>query len=253
MGGFKSWDDYRLYAERVRRNRYIHTHDVSEFLEAVRESARGREIELEKGWKFFRAQRGCSRKNGDLKPYPSTRMRPRADKATEGRVNPKGNPCLYGATDPATAVAEVRPRVEEIVSVALFRLSRNIKLVEFLTYHAESGFSSLLQQHFDQPEPTHAPEYVEKDVWTHIDKAFSEPVSRSDDRADYVPTQVIAEALKNGGYDGILYKSRLSLEGVNVALFDPRHARITARPCLHIVSDVKVSRVPSSRLLSGGP
>jgi hypothetical protein len=240
MAGSISWDGYRLYAERVKRNRYIHTHDVSEFLEAVRESARGREIELEKGWEFFRAQQGCCGKIGDLKPYPERRMIPRADKAIEGRVNPKGNPCFYGARDLATAVAEVRPWVGEIVSVALFELSQKLKLVECLKYHDEAGFSWLLQQRFDQPAPSAAPEYVEKDVWTHIDKAFSEPVSKSDDRADYVPTQVIAESLKNSGYDGILYKSRLSLGGVNVALFDPKHARITARPCLHIVSDVKV-------------
>jgi hypothetical protein len=33
-------------------------------------------------------------------------------------------------------------------------------------------------------------EDIERDVWANIDKAFSEPTSRTDDQADYAPTAV---------------------------------------------------------------
>jgi len=56
-------------------------------------------------------------------------------------------------------------------------------------------------------------------VWLEIDKAFSEPVIPSDRTADYIPTQIIAELFKSGGFDGIVYKSSLST-GSNVVLFN---------------------------------
>src|ERR1039458_6332974 len=37
-------------------------------------------------------------------------MKPKPEKAKEGRVNPKGIPCLHLATHEDTAMSEVRPR-----------------------------------------------------------------------------------------------------------------------------------------------
>jgi hypothetical protein len=56
-------------------------------------------------------------------------------------------------------------------------------------------------------------------VWAHINRAFSEPVSRTDDVAEYAPTQVLAEAFRSAGYDGIAYGSKLG-KGITVAIFD---------------------------------
>jgi hypothetical protein len=56
-------------------------------------------------------------------------------------------------------------------------------------------------------------------VWSDINRAFSQPVARNDDVADYAPTQVLAEAFRNSGYDGIVYSSKLGI-GKNVAVFD---------------------------------
>ena len=78
-------------------------------------------------------------------------------------------------------------------------------------------------------------------MWTHIDQAFSEPVTHSDDHVDYVPTQILAECFKKEGYDGILYRSKLSDRGVNVAFFDLDVATVEARN-IHLVqvTDVKI-------------
>jgi hypothetical protein len=56
-------------------------------------------------------------------------------------------------------------------------------------------------------------------VWWSLNQAFSEPVTRTDDAADYAPTQVLAEVFRTSGCDGIVYRSKLG-KGKNVAVFD---------------------------------
>jgi hypothetical protein len=71
-------------------------------------------------------------------------------------------------------------------------------------------------------------------AWHNINSAFSNPVEQSDDLADYVPTQVLAELFRTKGYDGIFYKSAIALTGKNVALFDINSIRITERRVFHV-------------------
>lgn len=49
--------------------------------------------------------------------------------AHEGRVNPRGIPCLYAASNLETAVAEVRPWLGALVSVAQLSPVRLLRLV----------------------------------------------------------------------------------------------------------------------------
>ncbi len=46
-------------------------------------------------------------------------------------------------------------------------------------------------------------------VWSGIGHSFSNPVTRNDSVADYVPTQIISELFKKDGYDGLAFKSAL--------------------------------------------
>lgn len=69
------------------------------------------------------------------------------------------------------------------------------------------------------------PDELETAAWTDIDQEFSRPVTRSDDMADYVPTQILTELFKSKGMDGIRYKSALG-DGGNFALFDLQDAEI---------------------------
>ncbi len=56
-------------------------------------------------------------------------------------------------------------------------------------------------------------------MWGEIAYAFSRPVTPDEPIIEYVPTQILAEAFRAHGYDGIVYRSLLG-EGLNVALFD---------------------------------
>jgi hypothetical protein len=135
-------------------------------------------------------------------------MKPLRDRAVEGRANSKGIPCLYVSTHKDTALAEVRPWIGSHVSVAGLLTVRELKVVNCTEDSKRPLFL------FGAP-----PEHWDTIVWSDIDDAFSRPVTPSDDRADYVPTQVIAELFKAGGFDGVAYRSALG-EGHNIALFD---------------------------------
>jgi hypothetical protein len=52
---------------------------------------------------------------------------------------------------------------------------------------------------------------------------FSLPIN-NDEKKAYIPTQYIAEYIKNEGFDGIKYKSSLSNIGNNITLFDKNNA-----------------------------
>ena len=143
-------------------------------------------------------------------------MKPLPRQALEGRVNPKGVPCLYVATTRQAALSEVRPWIGSLISVAQFKTLRKLKLVDCSVYHAAR--SAVLGLIFLDHEPTQ--EDRDKAVWTDIDHAFSKPVTRSDDTADYAATQILAELFRAEGYDGVAYKSAFGDDGYNIALFD---------------------------------
>jgi RES domain-containing protein len=146
-------------------------------------------------------------------------MKPEPKKAKEGRVNPKGIPCLYLATHQDTAMSEVRPWYEARISLARFELTQAVVLVDC-----------------SQECPN---DFTNKEAWNwySIGEAFSCPVSSSDDLSDYAPTQILAEAFRQRWYNGIIYNSGLSKDGKNVALFTLSHADVKER-FLYTLSDV---------------
>jgi RES domain-containing protein len=184
------------------------------------------------GWIGWRAQLGHDYHpdewdNDVPSPHGAARMKPLPDRAQEGRVNPKGIPCLYLATARDTAMSEVRPWVGSLVSVAQFRTVRALNIIDCSVHHARNPLF------LDEPTT----EDREQAVWANIDRAFSEPSTRSDDAADYAATQVLAELFQNLGYDGVAYKSTFGETGFNVALFDLESATLI-NCALYIVDTV---------------
>ncbi|MDP2331028.1 MAG: RES family NAD+ phosphorylase [Reyranella sp.] len=144
-------------------------------------------------------------------------MKPLPDRASEGRINPKGIPCLYFATTREGAMSEVRPWIGSVVSVGRFRINRDLVVAD----------CSLLHDYVASAATRPSSLEIEKIIWAHIDNAFSRPVTRSDDTAEYAATQVLAELFRIEGYDGVMYQSSLSTKGKNVALFDLDCAELT--------------------------
>jgi hypothetical protein len=216
---FKSWWDFERFTTSVRKSaRFVHDRNVIVFLNTLLETSKHRHRVISAGKYVWRAQLGNTievRQDEEISwekevPYPPDRMKPLTYAAQEGRVNPKGIPCLYMATTKETAMSEVRPWIGSNVSVGQFRLNRDLTLVDF-----SIGHSSKLKIFLEEPSP----EERERAIWALVDREFSKPVTTDLATAEYVPTQVISEFFKKKRFDGVIYKSRLD-SGFNIALFD---------------------------------
>jgi hypothetical protein len=218
MPNFKSWRSYWDFEVAVRRGlRYLRSAETDAFLSTVLATSKQRQVEIKKGQIFWRAQLGHDwREEGDDPDfevpcaYSPARMKPLRDRAEEGRVNAKGIPCLYLSTRKETAISEVRPWIDSYISVGQFKLIKTITVIDCSKYHNKTPLF------LEEPSE----EKIEKAVWSHIDRAFSEPMARRDNIADYVPTQIIAELFKREGFGGVAYKSNFGDEGYNIAIFD---------------------------------
>ena len=214
---FPSWRSFWTFAAEVsHRWRYVQSKETRIFLKLVATQAHERAVDMTAGRQFYRAQKAVhgwlDHNLGEEVDGPALpeRMRPLPGVATEGRVNPKGIPCFYMAGDEHTAIAEVRPWIGSKVSIGLFRTLRDLRLVD-CTRDADKQWL-----YFEEP----GADARALAVWTHIAKAFREPVTREDDRADYAPTQIIAETFRAEGFDGVAYRSGFGTDCFNVALFD---------------------------------
>jgi len=214
----------------------MRTAEDDSFIEAVLATSEGKVHEVPAGKPLWRAQLGsCTCRSIDVEvPLSPKRMKPPPEwvldgRAPEGRINPKGIPFLYAATHMRTAIGEVRPSLGDLVSVAELRTTRGVRLINCTT--DEGRIRTII--YFKEP----GAEEKGLAVWRDIDRAFSRPVTASDDRADYAATQFIAEVFRRHGFDGIAYRSSFG-PGHNIALFDLDAADVAADPELVEVTDL---------------
>jgi hypothetical protein len=221
MAEFKSWTSYGNFKHFVEnKNRYIRNQESEKFLETVLETSEKRKRILRRGKILWRSQLGHDLRepydyqgvhfDAELVPFSPDRMKPLRNKASEGRLNPKGIPCLHLSTDKNTAMSEIRPWVGSLISIGQFKILKDLIVID-------CSPKPIVRKIYVDYEPP--PEEREQFVWSDIERAFAEPINPNDQTADYVPTQIIAELFKNKGFDGIYYKSALG-EGHNIALFD---------------------------------
>lgn len=126
-------------------------------------------------------------------------------KSQEGRLNKKGESFLYLATDIETAISEVRPDPDHIVSVAKFKLIDNIKVVDF-----DKAFILLSENENTIKEFT---------FLAHIEQILSHPVTK-DEKHLYFISQFFADVFRKIGFDGVLFSSSIS-QGQNLVVFNP--------------------------------
>lgn len=257
---FASWDSYTKFARRVKfSNRYILDEEDRDFLQTVLATNRGRDVILKEGTILYRAQKGVDVINQvddegnwigeDTWAFGAKRMKPFADRAREGRANPTGIPVLYVGSTIKTAVSEVRPWVGAEISVAECRLLRPLRTIDLSKGHGKSALVGPIFNHLVNGTAPSAKE-IENAVWTDIDNAFSQPVTQTDDRADYAPTQILAELFRNAGYDAIGYKSLFGdtekRGGFNIAVFDPDAVEISSCAPFQVKSIEVVAEQSSS-------
>jgi hypothetical protein len=220
MKPFPLSDSYWDFARSVcNKRRYLLEAETRDFLRAIRRTAERRIDVFPAKAYLWRAQLGASTIELPIDgtaqtvladyPYPTERMKPLPNRATEGRANPKGIPFLYVSTHRDTATAEVRPWKAGVVSVGQFKPVRDLRIVNTTL---ESRQAMYLGR---QPNAKKR----EEAVWGDIDHAFSAPTTPTDNAAEYVPTQVLAELFRESGFDGVGYRSAYG-PGHNIVLFD---------------------------------
>ena len=143
---------------------------------------------------------------------------PPTDKSNEGRVNAKGITCLYLADAIRTTFHEVRAAAFDYVTVAKFKLKKDIFVVDLNAIINVSPFS----------EGMDIKGYaIDKDVLRKLNEELSKPVRRNDSTLEYVPTQYFADVIKSfihkdePEFAGIEYTSTLEDGGKNLAIFYP--------------------------------
>ena len=201
---FESRQSYWAFSQEVTQgSRYVHSDAVKNFFSDVLETGEARVTPVSSGSEFWRAQLGSDQMpvfrdgkkvSDEPEPFSDARMKPLQDQASEGRVNPKGIPCLYLATDEETAMSEVRPWLASRISVGQFKTVKSLKLID-CSKHSSGAFA------YYEGAPDE--EIKQEAVWADIDRAFSRPVAPGDKSSDYIPTQILAELFKNNGFDGV--------------------------------------------------
>lgn len=200
MGRY-SWNTFKKYLRNQNRfhNKYINL----EILEIVLKET---ETIIPVNTKFYRAR--ISDQNG----YTRREMwEPPDDVASAGRANSKGQSCLYLCSSKKTTVKEIRARAFDYVTIATFKLNRNVKVLDLSSIVHTSPFYSGADK---------AAYLVNEKYLRQIQDDMAKPMSRLDSELDYLPTQYISDFAKFLNYDGVKYFSTFDKTSYNVALFD---------------------------------
>lgn len=135
---------------------------------------------------------------------------PPAVRAGAGRVNPEGISVLYLSDDIKTTLYEIRARLYDCVSVGKFIAQRDLELINLTLLDEISPFSLNMDYLVYAVNINHL---------RKISEEISTPV-RNESTLDYLPTQYISDYIKSRGYDGIVYRSAMQHDSLNLAIFN---------------------------------
>lgn len=199
MGKY-SWDIFKKYLRN--ENRFHSKYINLEMLESV---LRETEIVIPVATKFYRAR------VSDKKGYSRKQMwAPPDDVASPGRANSKGQSCLYLCSHKKTTVKEIRAHAFDYVTIATFKLNRDIRVLDLSSIVHSSPFYS---------EKDKVAYLLNESSLRQIQNDLAKPMSRWDSDLDYLPTQYISDFAKFLGYDGVKYFSTFDKTSYNLALF----------------------------------
>lgn len=206
--------------------------DLRKLVEAVADRIA---VTVPQGQEWFRARLGVQAHfsraegwNGKLvfQPYQDHALgSPPPAKAKAGRLNRDGVSFLYLASDPETACAEIRPHPSHHLSVGRFRSVRDLRIADLEADIADFASSD-----------------TELDFYAFVyaaDGAMSLPV-RPDEEGRYSITQLIADVLRQHGFDGVAFKSSIQPGGRNICLFQPS-------ACVYVADSALVRHVKHLR------
>jgi hypothetical protein len=236
----EDWQEFTKYL--CEANRFILSDYWQRFIDTVITTSHKRATRLGKGSRLVRARIGTrwvEFEDGNEQPCPISPHEmgpPPKQLARAGRANSEGIPYLYLATSIETAVSEVRPWIGSELSIGSFEILSDLRVVDtsgdkarsLLSLYEFTNPNGPCSGMRKRPIDSYTSEEKEEYVWGDINSAFSRPISQSDSFLKYLPLQYLSERLKMEGLDGIAYKSSLSEDGHNIAIFDPQNVKCVA-------------------------
>ena len=138
--------------------------------------------------------------------------------ASHGRANPAGIPYLYLGSNPKVTISEIRPHTGETACVADFTTPADLKVID-LRSPRKMVSPFLLEDVIDIERLRNDLPFLER-----LGDELTRPVIPQAAAVDYIPSQYLCEFIKLCGYHGVIYRSSVSEEGINLALFDPPRA-----------------------------
>ena len=133
--------------------------------------------------------------------------------SSEGRNNLQGVSYLYVAEDEYTALAEVKPKTQDIISIATFKVKKELK-----SFNLKDDFAPKDVEEFENKHHVSAAVLM-----TLVMKAFSSTPSEM--TCDYQVTQFVSDLVRKHGYDAISYRSYAS-GNKNYTIFNSCKANI---------------------------
>ncbi len=143
---------------------------------------------------------------------PEEMMMPSKLLVDGGRANPTGIPYLYAASEPNTAIAEIRPYKSDVVSVMEISVSDELVLADLRNPRKTISPFELAEEALSQI-------YINIEYLSRLGEELSKPILPREAHIEYLSTQYLCELIKHFGYDGVVYKSSVG-EGDNYAIFD---------------------------------
>ena len=202
--GKHTWEEFKKNIRNVNR---FHNSDIN--LELLGEVLKEAKTVIYPGKKFYRAR--VSNERGSRGFARSEMWAPPDDVASPGRANSKGQSCLYLSSKRKTTVKEIRAHAFDYVTIATFKLTRKIEVLDLgAIAHNSPFYRDTNKVNF----------FINEPILYAIEKDMAKPMSRWDSDLDYLPTQYISDFAKYCGYDGVRYFSTFDKGASNIALFD---------------------------------
>ena len=199
-----TWNEFKKSLRNVNRfhNDFINLELLEEILKVAK-------ISIPEGERFYRAR--VANEKGSVGFKRKEMGAPPDDIASPGRANSKGQSCLYLSNKKKTTVKEIRAHAFDYVTIATFKLIREINVLDLCSITHNSPFYT----------DTDKIEFLVNDqILQDFERDLAKPMSRWDSDLDYLPTQYISDFAKFCGYDGVRYYSTFDKDAYNIALFD---------------------------------
>ena len=190
--------------------------NAEEFLVRVIQLLMETECELDKDHCLVRAQvdgdlvQDCyldGEERPGIRAFQEARMIPNLSFCGKGRFHRKDEPGFYFAAEVKTAVKEMRPRRGLELSVAHFSPKRTLQLI-----HIKSGNWSRADKMKEAMGGAFSEQKMDEKIRNAVYGWCSYPITEMI-KNEYVPSQLIAERLRDEGYDGIVYDSAMDGNG----------------------------------------